>query len=163
MKMPQPPQNVLSPADVRALAALADFEAVKSEAAPARSGAAASGWAGSSIASSRPCRSSAALPAALHGLPLAAARRPRCKSATHRRARAQRARQYRGGGQAHPALRRRPRDHLRRGPFAGRHLGGDRARGRRLSATTTSRRCGSPEKAKATRCLPASMPRAAMC
>jgi SAM-dependent methyltransferase len=31
LKMPQPPQNVLSPADVRALAALADFDAVKSE------------------------------------------------------------------------------------------------------------------------------------
>jgi glycosyltransferase involved in cell wall biosynthesis len=29
--MPQPPQNVLSPADVRALVALADFEAVKNE------------------------------------------------------------------------------------------------------------------------------------
>jgi SAM-dependent methyltransferase len=32
LKMPQPPQNILSPADVRALAALADFEPVKSEA-----------------------------------------------------------------------------------------------------------------------------------
>jgi SAM-dependent methyltransferase len=32
LKMPQPPQNVLSPADVRALVALADFEAVKNEA-----------------------------------------------------------------------------------------------------------------------------------
>ena len=32
LKMPQPAQNVLAPADVRALAALADFEAVKSEA-----------------------------------------------------------------------------------------------------------------------------------
>jgi SAM-dependent methyltransferase len=32
LKMPQPPQNILSPADVGALAALADFEAVKSEA-----------------------------------------------------------------------------------------------------------------------------------
>jgi SAM-dependent methyltransferase len=31
LKMPQPPQNVLSPADVRGLAALADFDAVKSE------------------------------------------------------------------------------------------------------------------------------------
>jgi SAM-dependent methyltransferase len=31
LRMPQPPQNVLSPADIRALAALADFEAVKSE------------------------------------------------------------------------------------------------------------------------------------
>jgi SAM-dependent methyltransferase len=31
LKMPQPPQNVLSPADVRTLVALADFEAVKSE------------------------------------------------------------------------------------------------------------------------------------
>src|SRR5262249_1405094 len=31
MKMPQPPQNVLAPADVRALAALGDFEAVKNE------------------------------------------------------------------------------------------------------------------------------------
>jgi SAM-dependent methyltransferase len=31
-KMPQPPQNVLSPADVGALAALADFDTVKSEA-----------------------------------------------------------------------------------------------------------------------------------
>lgn len=31
LKMPQPPQNVLAPADVRALAALGDFEAVKSE------------------------------------------------------------------------------------------------------------------------------------
>ena len=31
LKMPQPPQNVLSPADVRALAALADFDAVKNE------------------------------------------------------------------------------------------------------------------------------------
>jgi SAM-dependent methyltransferase len=31
LKMPQPPQNVLSPADVGALVALADFEAVKSE------------------------------------------------------------------------------------------------------------------------------------
>ena len=31
LKMPQPPQNVLTLADVRALAALADFEAVKSE------------------------------------------------------------------------------------------------------------------------------------
>jgi SAM-dependent methyltransferase len=31
LKMPQPPQNVLSPADVRALVALADFEAVKHE------------------------------------------------------------------------------------------------------------------------------------
>jgi SAM-dependent methyltransferase len=31
LKMPQPPQNVLAPADVRALAVLADFEAVKSE------------------------------------------------------------------------------------------------------------------------------------
>jgi SAM-dependent methyltransferase len=31
LKMPQPPQNVLAPADVMALAALADFEAVKSE------------------------------------------------------------------------------------------------------------------------------------
>jgi SAM-dependent methyltransferase len=32
LKMPEPPQNVLSPADVRSLVALADFEAVKSEA-----------------------------------------------------------------------------------------------------------------------------------
>jgi SAM-dependent methyltransferase len=32
LKMPQPPQNVLSPADVGALASLADFETVKSEA-----------------------------------------------------------------------------------------------------------------------------------
>jgi len=32
LKMPQPPQNVLSPADVRCLAALADFEAAQSEA-----------------------------------------------------------------------------------------------------------------------------------
>jgi len=31
LKMPQPPQNVLAPADVRALVALADFDAVKSE------------------------------------------------------------------------------------------------------------------------------------
>src|SRR5262245_27416577 len=31
MKMPQPPQNVLAPADVRALAALGDFETVKNE------------------------------------------------------------------------------------------------------------------------------------
>ena len=31
LKMPQPPQNVLSPADMRALVALADFEPVKSE------------------------------------------------------------------------------------------------------------------------------------
>jgi SAM-dependent methyltransferase len=31
MKMPQPPQNVLAPADVRSLAALADFDVVKSE------------------------------------------------------------------------------------------------------------------------------------
>jgi SAM-dependent methyltransferase len=31
LKMPQPPQNVLSPADVRALVALADFETVKNE------------------------------------------------------------------------------------------------------------------------------------
>jgi SAM-dependent methyltransferase len=31
LKMPQPPQNVLSPADVRSLAALADFDAVKNE------------------------------------------------------------------------------------------------------------------------------------
>ena len=31
LKMPQPPQNVLSPADMRALVALADFEAVKNE------------------------------------------------------------------------------------------------------------------------------------
>src|SRR5262245_63648812 len=31
MKMPQPPQNVLSRADVRALAALGDFDAVKDE------------------------------------------------------------------------------------------------------------------------------------
>jgi len=31
LKMPQPPQNVLSPADVRALVALADFDAVKNE------------------------------------------------------------------------------------------------------------------------------------
>ena len=31
LKMPQPPQNVLAPADVGALVALADFEAVKSE------------------------------------------------------------------------------------------------------------------------------------
>lgn len=31
MKMPQPPENVLSPADVRALAALADFDAVKND------------------------------------------------------------------------------------------------------------------------------------
>src|SRR5262249_57054506 len=31
MKMPQPPQNVLSRADVRALAALGDFETVKDE------------------------------------------------------------------------------------------------------------------------------------
>jgi SAM-dependent methyltransferase len=31
LKMPQPPQNVLSPADVCALVALADFEAVKNE------------------------------------------------------------------------------------------------------------------------------------
>src|SRR5262249_31058903 len=31
MKMPQSPQNVLSPADMRALAALGDFEAVKNE------------------------------------------------------------------------------------------------------------------------------------
>jgi SAM-dependent methyltransferase len=31
LKMPQPPQNILSPADVRSLVALADFEAVKSE------------------------------------------------------------------------------------------------------------------------------------
>jgi SAM-dependent methyltransferase len=31
LKMPQPPQNILSPADVGSLVALADFEAVKSE------------------------------------------------------------------------------------------------------------------------------------
>jgi SAM-dependent methyltransferase len=31
LKMPQPPQNILSPSDVCALAALADFEAVKGE------------------------------------------------------------------------------------------------------------------------------------
>jgi SAM-dependent methyltransferase len=31
LKMPQPPQNVLAPADVRALAVLGDFDAVKSE------------------------------------------------------------------------------------------------------------------------------------
>jgi SAM-dependent methyltransferase len=31
LKMPQPPQNVLAPADVRSLASLADFEALKSE------------------------------------------------------------------------------------------------------------------------------------
>jgi SAM-dependent methyltransferase len=31
LKMPQPPQNVLAPADVHALAALADFDAVKNE------------------------------------------------------------------------------------------------------------------------------------
>src|SRR6266849_5985498 len=31
LKMPQPPQNILSPADVCSLVALADFEAVKSE------------------------------------------------------------------------------------------------------------------------------------
>ena len=31
LKMPQPPQNVLAPADVRSLAALADFDALKSE------------------------------------------------------------------------------------------------------------------------------------
>jgi len=31
MKMPQPPQNVLAPADVRSLAALADFDVVKGE------------------------------------------------------------------------------------------------------------------------------------
>jgi SAM-dependent methyltransferase len=31
LRMPQPPQNVLSPPDIRSLAALADFEAVKSE------------------------------------------------------------------------------------------------------------------------------------
>jgi len=31
LKMPQPPQNVLAPADVRALAALGDFDAVKNE------------------------------------------------------------------------------------------------------------------------------------
>jgi SAM-dependent methyltransferase len=31
MKMPQPPQNVLAPADVRALAGLADFDVVKGE------------------------------------------------------------------------------------------------------------------------------------
>jgi SAM-dependent methyltransferase len=31
LKMPQPPQNVLAPADVRSLASLADFEAVKTE------------------------------------------------------------------------------------------------------------------------------------
>jgi SAM-dependent methyltransferase len=32
LRMPQPPQNVLAPADIRALAALAEFETVKSEA-----------------------------------------------------------------------------------------------------------------------------------
>ena len=31
LKMPQPPQNVLAPGDVRSLASLADFEALKSE------------------------------------------------------------------------------------------------------------------------------------
>jgi SAM-dependent methyltransferase len=31
LKMPQPPQNVLAPADVRSLASLADFEAIKAE------------------------------------------------------------------------------------------------------------------------------------
>ena len=31
LKMPQPPQNVLSPADIRALVALADFDTVKNE------------------------------------------------------------------------------------------------------------------------------------
>src|SRR5581483_8891269 len=31
LKMPQPPQNVLAPADIRALAALADFDALKTE------------------------------------------------------------------------------------------------------------------------------------
>ena len=31
VKMPQPPQNILSPADVRSLAGLAEFEAIKSE------------------------------------------------------------------------------------------------------------------------------------
>jgi SAM-dependent methyltransferase len=31
LKMPQPPQNVLAPADVRSLASLADFEAIKGE------------------------------------------------------------------------------------------------------------------------------------
>ena len=31
MRMPQPPQNVLAPADIRSLAELADFELVKAE------------------------------------------------------------------------------------------------------------------------------------
>ena len=61
LKMPQPPQNVLAPADVRSLAALADFEAVKSERRAIVAAAACSDWAGSSIALLRRCRSSTSL------------------------------------------------------------------------------------------------------
>jgi SAM-dependent methyltransferase len=58
LKMPQPPQNVLSRADVRALAALGDFEAVKEETrvlSPVR----LFGLGDSLTASWRRCRSSA--------------------------------------------------------------------------------------------------------
>jgi SAM-dependent methyltransferase len=114
LKMPQPPQSVLSAADVRALAALGDFDAVKNE-------------------------TRVLVPLRLFGLgrlvnrflaPLPLIRQlclrhfTVCRSGgdggevrEHRHSRAQRARQYRGGGQAHPALRRAARNHLRRGPF----------------------------------------------
>ena len=101
LRMPQPPQNVLSPADVRALAALADFEPVKSEMRlllpvrlfglgrlrqPVR------GAAG---------RSSASLCLRHYTvLPLAAARRRRRHVGDGGGSGAQRARQYRGGGAA---------------------------------------------------------------
>ena len=77
LKMPQPPQNVLSPADVRALVALADFEAVKNEKRvllPMRlfgSGPFRQPVRGAAAAHRQP------VPAPLHRVPLAAALRHR--------------------------------------------------------------------------------------
>ena len=84
LRMPQPPQNVLSPEDVGALVALADFEPVKSENAVAVAASDARARAPDQpLPGAVAARSGSSVPAALHGLPVAAAaRRPGRRSAT---------------------------------------------------------------------------------
>ena len=80
---------------------------------------------------------------------LSAPRRRRPQVGVRDRAGAKRAWQHRSGGPPNPALRRRSRDHLRRGPLQGRDLGRDRARPA-ATRNTTSRRCASPAWARPT-------------
>ena len=162
LRMPQPPQNVLSPADVRALVALADFEPVKSEKRVLSPMRLLGRRAASSTGSLRRCRSFASL-CLRHYTVCRSLRRcaDRREVGDGRDSGPQRARQYRSGGAAHSALRRRDRDHLRRRPLQGRHLGGDPARHRRLSALRHQGDAAARQGQGATPCLPPSRLRAA--